>query len=180
MPAATFLLTTEAARFAATSSRESGKSMTIDGGLRKEFRRRIRDVHWQTIERLLDRGVPDSNVCCDGVDTWIEYKFTRKWYVKIRPEQIGWHLTRARHGGRSVIAVRQTIAPGPRRGDAVDALWLIQGSAAAVLAEHGLQPYHRVLSGGARWPRDVLGRWYGGPGVWPWQDVRAVLAGRRA
>lgn len=146
--------------------------MSSDDGLRPLFRKNIRDAHWQTIERLLDRGVPDSNVCVDGSESWIEYKATKKWYVKMRPEQIGWLLARERHGGRTFVAVRRRCAPGPRR-EAADELWLLRGSAAVVLAERGLAAFIDLEA-----PEGLLGRWGGGPGAWPWGRVRELLAAR--
>lgn len=147
--------------------------VSVDDGLRGIFRKKIKDAHWQTIERLLDRGVPDSNVCLDGSECWIEYKATKKWYVRMRPEQVGWLLTRERHGGRTFVAVRRRVGAGPRR-EAADELWLLRGSAAATLADRGLAAFLIPQP-----PEGLLGRWSGGPGAWPWHDVRRLLVESR-
>ena len=144
--------------------------MSVDDGLRAIFRKKIRDAHWQTIERLLDRGVPDSNVCLSGSECWIEYKATKKWHVKVRPEQVGWLLARERHGGRTFVAVRRRRLASPR-SEGCDELWLFRGSAVGVLADRGLAAF---LTSHA--PEGLLGRWDGGPGAWPWLTVRALLA----
>jgi hypothetical protein len=141
---------------------ESGVS--VDDGLRALFRKRVRDAHWQTIERLLDRGVPDANVCLDSSEVWIEFKATRAWHVRLRAEQVGWLLARERHGGRTVIAVRR------HRRDC-DQLWMIRGDQAALVQERGLVPWID-----SRLPRGLLGTWDGGPSRWNWEAVRAALA----
>ena len=138
--------------------------MSVDDGLRSLFRKNISDAHWQTIERLLDRGVPDSNVCVDGSDVWIEFKATRKWYVRMRPEQVGWLLARERRGGRTVIAVRRRMVAG---SPLTDQLWMIRGSAAAYVQDHGIKGLAGVNA--------FLGMWEGGPRRWDWSEIREIL-----
>lgn len=153
--------------------------MSVDDGLRGLFRKHLPGpCHWQTIERLLDRGVPDSNVCLEGRECWIEYKAASQSFVKFRPEQIGWHLTRLRHGGRSFAAVRRRT----KRSDRWDELWLFWGAAAPRLAAEGLEAYGCDPGGPLERPLgrsgDLLGAWAGGPARWPWGVVRGLLRDR--
>lgn len=142
--------------------------MSVDGGLRTLFREKLREgFHWQSIETGgTGRGIPDSNYCCDGIEGWVEFKQTEGWAVTLRPEQIGWLVTRSMRGGRVFIAVRRQHDGGVRRGESVDELWLLRGAAARELRTQGLQ-------GGV----GVLGVWSGGPAGWDWQGVRARLLG---
>jgi hypothetical protein len=139
----------------------------IDGGLRRLFQEHLPHLHWQSIETgLTGRGVPDSNFCSDGTEGWIEFKWTAAWGVDLRPEQVGWHMRRARAGGLTRIAVRQQCAAGPRRGPAVDALWLLRGSFAADIRSGGL----RHLPSGS-----CLGQWHNGPANWDWPLIGRLL-----
>lgn len=133
--------------------------MRPDGGLRALFRARVPPpAHWQSVETGgTSRGVPDSNVCCAGTETWIEFKTTRGWTVPLRPEQVGWIVARTRHGGRCLIATRQL-------GGMRDDLWIHDGRWARELRDGGLL---------AALPR---GRWDGGPESWDWTAVRRLLA----
>jgi len=118
----------------------------IDGGLRKLFHSKLRGFHWQTIESgLTGRGVPDSNFCGNGIEGWVEFKKTAVWAVGLRPEQIGWHLKRARAGGRTFIAVRRIHEGGPRKGPPVDQLWIFPGRMAEELATTGIAEEHRNI-----------------------------------
>ncbi len=111
----------------------------VDDGLRPIFRSRLSGMHWQAIESgLVERGIPDSNYCArtsvlgfedryPGIEGWIEYKATSNYTVDLRPEQVGWLTTRARHGGRVFVAVRRRATAGPRGGAADDELHLFSG-----------------------------------------------------
>lgn len=139
----------------------------VDGGLRKLFRQKIRPAHWVSIESGdTGSGIPDAHVTLCHTSQWIEYKQTKGWAVTLRPFQIAFHLNEAHHGGRSFIAVRRQTEAGPRRGEAVDELWLLRGSCADRAREGGL----RGLSQG-----DLLGTWHGGPRNWDWEAVRRAL-----
>lgn len=82
------------------------------------------------------------------------------WKTKIRPEQIGWHLRRARAGGRSFILTRRTCwRPGCE-----DELWLHPGGSAAVLAAGGLRQVDPLLVS------------EGGPSEWDWEALLRCLA----
>lgn len=148
-----------------------------DDGLRALFRKHLPGpAHWQTIEHLLDRGTPDSNVClstplmCDdgtamgyaGTEIWIEYKSVKcGWAVSIRPEQVAWALRRTRMGGRVVIAIRRRVIK-----DGCDDLYLVPGAMTRELKDHGIKSGFLVQS---------IGRWSGGPRHWNWAEVREAL-----
>lgn len=137
--------------------------MTIDGGLRGLFHKNL-PGHWQAIETGgVGLGVPDSNACLSGVEVWVEFKTTSGWRAGLRPEQVAWIDRRARMGGRTFVAVRRKCDAGPRRGDAMDELWLFDGSTVKQLADI---PMNEVAA---------LGRWPGGPARWPWREITFFL-----
>ena len=135
--------------------------MKSDGGLRQEFRKHLKKVHWVTIEsRFTESGIPDFNGCYQAIEFWLEMKTTKHWTVKIRPKQVGWILARSRHGGRVFIAIRRK-----NRND--DELWLIHGVAVRILRQFGL----------ADLPDEAIaGHWSGGPAKWDWNQVLSFLA----
>lgn len=139
--------------------------MQNDGGLRSEFRKRIPDFHWQAVETGgTGKGIPDNNYCArPGIEGWIEFKKSDAWIIQsLKPEQVGWIDKRTRFGGRVWIGVRKFHDGGPRRGPAIDELWMIHGARVLELQEHGLRhDYGRVLSGG--------------PARWDWGYVRECL-----
>ena len=136
----------------------------IDGGLRGEFRRRLRNGwHWQSIENLVGLGVPDSNYCCDGVEGWVEYKQTEGWACTLRKEQVGWISERIRRGGRVFIAVRRKHSGGPRKGLAVDELWIFKGEHASILKKEGIRSVDPVYYG------------QGGPANWDWERIETLM-----
>lgn len=141
-----------------------------DDGLRALFRQHLRRVHWTTVESgALAPGTPDSEGCLRGVVTWVEYKATDGWRVSLRPEQVGWHLRRARAGGRSVVVVRRRHPGGPRRGPAVDELWVFRGRAVRMLDEERID-FPALYD-------DLLLRCSGGPAAWDWDVVERQLFG---
>jgi hypothetical protein len=146
----------------------------IDGGLRKTFRERLRSGwHWQSVETGgTGLGIPDSNFCVGGVEGWVEYKRTEAWAVDLSPEQIGWHLHRNRVGGRTFIAVRRQHSGGPRKGPAVDELWLVRGSWAGRLGQEGLPQ----TEADALVPSWIAGRWGGGPARWDWDTIGGIIS----
>lgn len=142
----------------------------IDGGLRSLFHDKLREnAHWQAIETGgVALGVPDSNYCMgsvNGREGWVEFKLTSSWAVGLTPEQVSWHKTRYRRGGRTFIAVRRQHSGGPRKGQAVDELWLCRGCWVKELRDGGLKNNEII------W----LGVWGGGPAAWDWAAVRAWL-----
>ncbi len=141
-----------------------------DGGRRLPFRRGMPAADWCSIESgLTGAGIPDLNGCVGGCEFWVECKACTRWAVTVRPMQVGWPLRRARAGGRTFFAVRRRAPAGPRRGDAVDELWLIRGSAAAELRDLGLRN---------NYPDILLGLWRGGPSTRDTAAVQAALTGR--
>lgn len=131
--------------------------MKKDGGLRSIFRRKLRQVHWQSIETShIAAGVPDLNGCYRSVEFWIELKRTKAWTVDLRPMQISWISRRLRSGGKVFIAVRKG-----------ETLWLIAGEHARAAVRDGL----RDLPAGA-----MLGCWHGGPAKWDWPSILRLLA----
>jgi hypothetical protein len=135
-------------------------NMAIDGGLRALFRKHLANFMWTSIESgMTQRGIPDANYCCSGVEGWVEYKLTKGWTVGLRPEQIAWHLQRRRMGGRSFIAVR-------RMNKTDDELWLYQGAHAKWLKTGGIKAICPEMTA------------YGGPGAWDWGRIRQTLLGQ--
>lgn len=142
--------------------------MSTDGGLRAMFRDYFKEAHWQPIEAAaMGQGIPDVEYCFPpGLTGWIENKKCSGGFRLDHPpspHQIGWLERRARAGGRAFVAVRRTILAGPRRGPAVDELWLFRGTAARNLLTSGLR--------GA----EPLGVWEGGLKGWRWQEIKAFL-----
>lgn len=128
------------------------------------LRRYLPAVHWTTVESgALAPGTPDVEGCHEGVTFWIECKKTAALAVRIRPEQIGWHLRRARAGGRSFLLTRRQFEGGPRR-DECDELWLHPGAAAAQLSSGGLSAVDPLLVTA------------GGPSRWSWERLLRFLA----
>lgn len=146
--------------------------MSTDGGLRKEFRKHLPAFHWQSVETGgTGQGVPDSNFCAPGgIEGWVEYKQTDGYAVTLLPEQVGWLSRRARMGGRVWIAVRRWHNGGPKRGPAVDELYLFPGGLAVAAKLGGLRAPTVAQRASA---------WAGGPGGWDWLAVAARLTGDR-
>ena len=138
-----------------------------DGGLRKIFSDHLKAGHWQTLETWsTGKGVPDSNVCFwPGIEVWIEFKATSTFRLDISPEQVSWAERRMRAGGRVFLAARRQTTAGPKKGPAVDELWLFTGVATRWLIAH---PMTRDTAG-------FLGAWAGGPKGWDWGAVQVNL-----
>lgn len=98
---------------------------------------------------------------------WIEFKRTRAWNVKMRPEQVAWIHRRYRLGGNVYVGVRRWCEAGPRR-EAADELWLVPGRYVVELQTHGLD-----LDWIEAWV------WVGGEGSWDWSAVERCLRGRQ-
>lgn len=138
--------------------------MKTDGGLRQIWRAKLPAVAWSSIETGgSEPGVPDMHGLLDGVAFWIEDKLSHGFAVEVRPAQIGWLSRYTRQGGRAFIAVRRLVAEGPRRGAAVDELWLFDGSLARELNREGLRGPAKLLLA------------EGGPARWDWARIRSVL-----
>lgn len=75
--------------------------------MRKAIIRHNLAVHLIPIETGLSaQGVPDINMCCGGVEAWVENKAADHNKIKFRPLQPQWHIRRAAVGGRSFILCR--------------------------------------------------------------------------
>ena len=147
--------------------RQHGGRGDPDDGLRALFAKHLRRVHWTPIELgVMVSGVPDHNGCSEGVDFWVEYKATEDHSVGLEALQVGWILTRMRHGGRCFVVTRQRHDGGPRKGLPVDALWVHEGWDAAELKAGGLLACPPVLH---------LDAVVDGPSHWDWDRVRDVL-----
>lgn len=140
-----------------------------DGGLRRYYQDYLapRGAHLQSVETgAIGPGTPDTNFCWRGREGWIENKWTSGWSPEVRPAQVGWILRRRRAGGRAFFAVRRTHDGGPRRGPAVDELYLISGDAAREFRDGGI----RAVA-----PRHLLGVWCDGPARWGWDDFLRLI-----
>ena len=82
------------------------------------FSKRIRKLlpsggHQVRVENPAHPGTPDYNDCIEGVEIWLEFKQTPSFPARpdtpvfgkkgLRPDQVVWHVKRARAGGRSYI-----------------------------------------------------------------------------
>lgn len=139
----------------------------MDGGLRALFRCHLPTWHWNSIESgMTGSGIPDSEYCAPGgITGWVEHKKSSAWVLdhNLSPSQVAWLGRRARMGARCFIAVRRYHDGGPRKGPAVDELWLVRGASGAVLKAGGLQALEQK--------RDILGIWWKGPKKWDWGAV---------
>ena len=135
-----------------------------DGGLRNLFRNQLKSWQWSTIEvGITAGGIPDSEFCSPtGIQGWIEFKFTKIYYVQIKPLQIAWLMRRCRYGGNAWIAVRRT--PSAKKYTKVDELWLMRGDQAKALCENGLEGVHADM-------------WEGGPSQWNFDEISKILQG---
>lgn len=58
------------------------------------------------IETTTMGGMPDLNVCCRGIEVWIELKCFVGGRVLLRPQQNAWLHRRAWSGGRCYVVAR--------------------------------------------------------------------------
>ena len=118
------------------------------------FRQKLPHWFWVVVETPISGGgVPDHHWCVNGVSGWNEYKAATGFVVGFRPEQIGWHASFARHGGRSFIIIRRKVRK-------IDELWIYRG----VDAHHDMMKVFKPLV-----------KMEGGPAAWQWQDVEKLL-----
>src|SRR3990172_8519706 len=61
--------------------------------------------HVTRIENWATCGIPDIHGCFSGLDYWIETKIGENGRIKIRPNQVGWHMSYNQEGGRSWFLV---------------------------------------------------------------------------
>lgn len=140
--------------------------MGSDGGLWPDgFKKYSTRPDWQRIESALTGGgIPDINGCLDGVEAWVELKFTTAWSVAFRPAQIGWAERRMRAGGRVWLATRRRHSGGPQKGPATDELWIHRGSDMRGVLDSGLH----------LGPSPAL-HFRGGPSHWDWDAVERLM-----
>lgn len=66
-------------------------------------------AHWQRIETGAGAGVPDVNVCLNGVEEWLELKIAQlkgdKMKIVLRDSQVGWISRRIKAGGKVLVVV---------------------------------------------------------------------------
>lgn len=127
--------------------------MSTDGNLRTLFRSHV-PGHWQSIETAATgQGVPDSNLCLEGTEVWVEFKMTRAWAVRFKSTQPGWITRRVKNGGRVYIAVRRWAMPGGT--NEFDELWVVPGRLVVPLVNHGLRAVEleslRMVGGSRKW-----------------------------
>jgi hypothetical protein len=135
-----------------------------DHGLRAKCHKNIPRVDWQAIELgVLGAGVPDSNFCGDGVEGWVEHKWTETYAVPLRPEQVGWISRRMRNGGRVFVLTWRETTGGPRSGPPASELWMHEGHDVVQLKAEGLLSCPPVFC------------MEGGPSRWDWGLVRSAL-----
>lgn len=140
----------------------------IDGDLRNIFKAHLPSFQWSPIETgMTISGVPDSEYCSNGYQGWIEYKATETDKIKQTTKtkfQIAWHERRARENGVSFVAVRKWHDGGPRKGNPVDEIWIFDGKDIRGLYTQGMRAVPFIVNFG------------GGPSLWDWKTIRAVLA----
>lgn len=147
---------------------------STDGGLRSLYNKYMRGMHILPIETgMTVQGVPDTNVCHDGVEFWVENKRVYGTSIRMRPGQVGWHTRRAISGGRSFIAARRETLAGPRRGDAVDELYLFFGVQAREVLEKGIAAKAILVESGgpARWDWKAISNVFLRAPLPPWRSV---------
>jgi hypothetical protein len=104
-------------------------------------------------------GVPDVNVCLDGVETWLELKVVKGKRVELDSAQSTWHWRRVRAGGRVWILARDRYDL-VRKGK-MDRLYLWRG-----------EDSHKVRDGGVEYPAFMT--W---DAPFPWSGIIPVLLG---
>jgi hypothetical protein len=136
-----------------------------DGNLRPLFKQYLPDAMWVPIETWSTGvGVPDTHYCfAGGRAGWIENKVTDTFKIKVQPGQIGWLERYSRLGGRCFVAVRRLTTAGPRKGLAVDELWIYRGSDVRAIAVDGLKGASPLVV------------YPGGPVEWVWGSVKRLL-----
>lgn len=153
-----------------SGDRREDLRLKTDGGLRKTLAGHLRvpDWHWTMVETgAMEAGVPDLHYASRGAAGWIETKWTDAWAVDVRPHQVAWNVSYSRAGGRSWFAVRRLGTT--LRDGAYDELWILRGSAAPELQDHGLRLPSQL----------VVCRCSGGPESWDWGLLAAVLREER-
>ncbi len=82
------------------------------------------------------RGIPDVNLCYNGVEIWVELKIVSGRKVNITAEQCAWHYRRIRAGGRTFIIARDKVDK-VRKGK-YDKIYVWTGENAVSVQENGI------------------------------------------
>jgi|TARA_Y100000034_G_scaffold68872_1_gene83108 hypothetical protein len=82
------------------------------------------------------RGIPDVNLCKDGVEIWVELKVVIGRSIDLSPEQVAWHYRRNAAGGTTWIMARD-VADGARKGK-YDRIYLWCGSQSIEVKKQGV------------------------------------------
>jgi hypothetical protein len=136
--------------------------MRKDGELRPLFRRNLPKYQWTSVETAgTSSGVPDSEFMTpEGIQGWLEFKFTKIFFVEVKPLQAAWLARRCRMGGNAWIAVRRI--PVAKIYEGVDELYLMRGDQAEALLRYGLTGIYGE-------------KWDGGPSNWNWSEINKAL-----
>lgn len=75
----------------------------------KEWLRNRMPGHWQSLEALNAPGLPDVNICHQGLEVWLELKSGIE--TLIRPSQYAWGMKRSHPlvGGRCFVVTNNTL-----------------------------------------------------------------------
>lgn len=95
-------------------------------------------------------GIPDVNICFEGVELWWELKIVEGKRVALTPEQVVWHHRRARAGGVSYILARDKV-DGARKGK-YDRIHLWPGRMAPLVKEQGVAAPSLMFAAPFDWP----------------------------
>jgi len=84
--------------------------------LRRWFSKILRKnkAHVQNIEDAYSIGVPDTNLCINGRESWVECKFLKDWPKRattpvrpsFRPGQVPWLVNRSQAGGSCYVLIQ--------------------------------------------------------------------------
>lgn len=67
------------------------------------------EAHLTRIENTVTFGVPDINVCIDGIEFWVETKIEHNDKISIRPSQLAWVISRVKANGNVFILAANDI-----------------------------------------------------------------------
>lgn len=59
--------------------------------------------HVSRIENSIGNGMPDFNLCHDGIEIWVELKVSDELAPVVRKEQRVWGFNRSRSGGKCFV-----------------------------------------------------------------------------
>ena len=77
--------------------------MTPEQKFAQWVREAMQPCDWQRVESI-GSGIPDVNLCVQGLDVWIELKVYTGGRTLLRKEQVAWGIRRAIHGGNVGVA----------------------------------------------------------------------------